>query len=91
LRQPRLNEEELIRLVRTKQRRAAEALYDQYSSALFLAIIRIIPEKDMAYSTLQATYVAAWNTFYTYNAHKDGPLLRWMMAIARNLANNAGK
>jgi DNA-directed RNA polymerase specialized sigma24 family protein len=76
---------ELIQLVRSKKRAGAEALYDLYCRALFLAIIRIIPEKQAAEDVLVQTYLKAWNSIVRYDSRK-GSVLSWMLVIARDLA-----
>jgi DNA-directed RNA polymerase specialized sigma24 family protein len=50
-----------------------------------------MPEKLMADTALNETYLEAWTTIDYYDVKKDGPLLTWMMAIARKLANKAAK
>jgi hypothetical protein len=54
---PRLADIEIARLVHLKNRAAAEALYDGYASALFLAIYRIVPQKQVAENILEQTFV----------------------------------
>jgi DNA-directed RNA polymerase specialized sigma24 family protein len=83
-----IEDTELIEMVRSKQRAGAEALYDLYSQALFLAIIRIIPKREIAEDILEQTYLEAWHSIGFYNI-RNGRLLTWMMSIARSLAREA--
>ncbi|WP_295797469.1 hypothetical protein [Mucilaginibacter sp.] len=80
-----VTDNEIIQLVRSKKRAGAEALYDIYSKSLFLAIIRIIPEKEPAEEVLLQTYIRTWNSFEEYNT-ASCTLLAWMMRTARELA-----
>lgn len=65
----------------------AEALYDQYSQVLLLAIIRIVPQKKIAEDLLEQTFIKAWHSFDLYST-QQGTVLTWMMAIARGLAKD---
>ena len=78
---------ELIMQLRRKTRAGAEALYDRYSTALMLVIIRIVPVKASAEEVLCASYLKIWNTFNLYN-EGQGMLFTWMKAIATKLAND---
>jgi RNA polymerase sigma factor (sigma-70 family) len=80
-----LSEEELIEALRQREKIAAEALYDMYSSSLFGVIIRIVQNNEMAEDLLQETFVKIWNSFASYSSDK-GRLFTWMVNIARNLS-----
>lgn len=80
-----LSEEELIRALRTREKIAAEALYDMYSASLYGVIARIVVDTALAEDVLQDTFVKIWNSFSGYSAEK-GRLFTWMVNIARNLA-----
>jgi len=80
-----LSEEELIVALRQREKIAAEALYDMYSSSLFGVIIRIVQNNELAEDILQETFVKIWNSFPSYSADK-GRLFTWMVNIARNLS-----
>jgi hypothetical protein len=41
-----LDDAELVRMICTKSRAGAEALYDSYAMALMLCIVRIVPQKE---------------------------------------------
>jgi len=83
---PIMTDEEIVKLVILKNRAGAEALYDRYATAIFLAIIRIIPQKDKAEDILKQTYIKVWNSFDNFES-KNGKLLAWMRSIACSLAN----
>lgn len=80
-----LTDAEVVRLVRLKGRAGAEALYDRYAIALLVAIIRIVPQKEMAEDTLEKTFIKIWNTFDLYSP-KNQKLFTWMIRIARDKA-----
>ena len=60
-----------------------EILYDNYSSALYGVIFRIIQNDEIAEDVLQDTFLKIWNNFPQYDAAK-GRLFTWMVNIARN-------
>lgn len=62
-----------------------EILYDNYSSALFGVIHRIVGKEDTAEELLQEAFLKIWNNFAQYDATK-GRLFTWMVNIGRNLA-----
>ena len=62
-----------------------EILYDNYSSALYGVIHRIIGDAEIAQDVLQETFLKIWNNFSMYDGAK-GRLFTWMVNIARNMA-----
>jgi RNA polymerase sigma factor (sigma-70 family) len=80
-----LTEEELVLALRNREKIAADALYDMYSSSLFGVISRIIIDTAVAEDVLQETFIKIWNSFSSYSAEK-GRLFTWMVNIARNLS-----
>jgi len=80
-----LSEEELVLALQRREKIAAEALYDMYSSSLFGVIVRIVNDEALAEDILQDTFVKIWNSFSSYSTEK-GRLFTWMVNIARNLA-----
>jgi RNA polymerase sigma factor (sigma-70 family) len=81
----KIEEEELVRLLTQQDRKAIEILYDNYSTALYGVIHRIVQSDEIAEDLLQETFVKIWKSFSMYNASK-GRLFTWIMNIARNLA-----
>lgn len=80
-----LTEEELVLALRNKEKIAAEALYDMYSSSLYGVIVRIVIDTAIAEDVLQESFVKIWQSFSSYSAEK-GRLFTWMVNIARNLS-----
>ena len=70
---------DLYKLILFKSRPGAEELYDRYAKALFLAIFRISPKKEIAELVLQQVFFKAWHSFENYIPEKE-TLLAWMCA-----------
>jgi RNA polymerase sigma factor (sigma-70 family) len=71
--------------LKNRERAALETLYDQYSGALYGAILRIIRQQDLADEILQDAFLRFWDKIDTYDSSK-GRLFTWMLNVARNLA-----
>jgi RNA polymerase sigma factor (sigma-70 family) len=80
-----LTEEELVFKLKNQEKVAIQALYDNYSGALFGVISRIIPQTEIAEDILQETFVKIWHSAQSYDREK-GRLFTWMVNIARNLS-----
>lgn len=82
------SEEELVGLLQSKSRKAFDALYTNYSDALFGVISKVITDEELAQDILQEVFVKIWDRFESYNASK-GRLFTWMLNIARNASIDA--
>lgn len=78
-----LSEDTLIDLLKKRDRRAFNYLYDNYSGALYGIIIRIVIHKDYADEVIQDVFVKIWKHVDLFN-HAKGRLYTWMINIARN-------
>ncbi|HLC82888.1 MAG TPA: sigma-70 family RNA polymerase sigma factor [Bacteroidia bacterium] len=78
-------EDELVSLLKNKDIKAFDALYNNYSSSLFGIISRIIPTEEIAQDILQDVFVKIWKSTDMYDKSK-GRLYTWMLNIARNSA-----
>ncbi|MDB5035633.1 MAG: polymerase subunit sigma-70 [Chlorobi bacterium] len=78
-------EEELIEMIRNRQKKALGILYDRYSSALYIAVIRIVRTRECAEDVLQEAFVKIWIHAGQFDPSR-GKLYTWMINIARNLA-----
>lgn len=58
-------------------------LYDNYSEALYGAILKVISDQTLAEDILQEVFVKIWNNIQSYDPAK-GRLFTWMINIARN-------
>lgn len=80
-----LTQDELVALLKSKNESGFNYLYDNYSSALYGVILRIVIFKDDADEVLQDVFVKIWNSSAQYDASK-GTLYTWMLNISRNTA-----
>lgn len=78
-------EQELVALLRNKDREGFNHLYQNYSGALFGVISRIINDEHTSQEVLQDVFVKIWNSIANYDPAK-GKLYTWMLNIARNSA-----
>jgi RNA polymerase sigma factor (sigma-70 family) len=80
-----IEEQELVSLLRQKDKAALEYLYDHYSAALHGIILRIVRSEDIAQEVLQDAFLKIWKNMDAYDPAK-GRLFTWMLNISRNLA-----
>ena len=78
------DEKTLIDGLVRKDKNAFTYLYDNYSSALFGVINRILQSDEVAEDVLQDAFVKIWKNIDQYNTSK-GSLYTWMLNICRNL------
>ncbi len=82
--QRKYSEEELIYHLQKRDTAAFSYLYDNYSSALFGIINKMLTDQQLAEDVLQEAFLKIWNNFTSYDSSK-GRLFTWMLNIARNL------
>ncbi len=78
-------EEELVSLLKNKDQRGFNVLYNNYSGALFGVINKIVQSDDDANYLLKYTFLKIWRNIDNYDSSK-GSIFTWMMNIARNLS-----
>lgn len=78
-------EDQLVALLREGSREGFNYIYDAYSTALYHAILRLIPEEETAQDVLQEAFVKIWRNIGQYDAGR-GRLYTWMLNISRNAA-----
>ena len=83
-RRTQIAEESLVSMLSERNQEGMEILYDNYSSALYGVIHRIVQNDEMAEDVLQETFLKIWNNFSQYDPAK-GRLFTWMLNIARNM------
>ena len=83
--QTNISEEELISLLNENSQEGISVLYDNYSSALYGVIAKIVRSEEIAQDILQDAFVKIWKNFSKYDSSK-GRLFTWMINIARNRA-----
>ena len=78
------SEEELVFALQQQDQQAFSYLYDNYSSALFGLIYKMVNDKELAEDILQEAFVKIWNNFSNYDSVK-GRLFTWILNLTRNL------
>lgn len=77
------SEQELVALLKQRQRKAFDYLYDNYSAALYSVVLSILADTEIAQDTLQEVFIKIWRQIEQYDAAK-ARLFTWMVNIARN-------
>ncbi len=78
-------EPDLVIMLKSKDERAFNYLYDNYGGALLGVIKKIISIEETALDILQEAFVKIWKNIDSYDITK-GKLFTWMLNVARNLA-----
>jgi RNA polymerase sigma-70 factor, ECF subfamily len=78
-------EEALVSLLQSKDQRGFSILYDNYSSALYGVILKIVRSEEIAADVMQDAFVKIWKNIEGYNRTK-GTLFTWILNVARNTA-----
>lgn len=79
------SETELIAMLKSKDEKAFNYLYDNYSGALYGVILKVLDKEELANDLLQEVFVKIWRSIEQYDSSK-GRLYTWMLNIARNSA-----
>ena len=77
----------IISELKKKKEEALSQLYDQYSSAIYAVILKMVRKEDEAQDLLQDTFLTVWNKAHQYDESK-GNFYTWVYRIARNKALN---
>lgn len=72
-------------MLQSKDEKAFNYLYDNYSGALYGVIFKVLNQEELANDLLQEVFVKIWKNIDQYDSSK-GRLYTWMLNIARNLA-----
>ena len=78
-------ENEVISLLKQRDKRAVSVAYQNYGDALFGIILRIVKSNEIAEEVLQDTFLKIWNNAAKFDNNK-GRLFTWFANIARNAA-----
>ncbi len=81
-------EQELVLKLKEGSKDAFDVLYDNYSTALFGIISRVVNSEELAQDVLQDVFVKIWKNIARYD-HSKGTIFTWMLNIARNSAIDA--
>jgi RNA polymerase sigma factor (sigma-70 family) len=76
-------EHQLVSLLKQRDNKAFEYLYENYSGALYNIIMQIIGDVDLSNDVLQEVFVNIWRKIESYDSIK-GRLFTWMLNITRN-------
>lgn len=76
---------DLVRMIKSKNERSFNILYDKYCGALYGILIKFVRRKDLADDLLQEVFVKIWKHIDSFDSAK-GTLFTWMLNIARNQA-----
>lgn len=80
-----ISELDLISLLKEKNSKGMEILYDRYAARIYGIIRRIIPMEDFAENVLNDSLLKIWKNIHLYDSSK-GRFLTWILNIARNTA-----
>ncbi len=75
----------LVKMIKLKNEKGFQVLYQKYSGALYSAILRFGIRPEAGEDLLQDTFVNIWKNIENYDTLK-GTLFTWMLRIARNKA-----
>jgi RNA polymerase sigma-70 factor (ECF subfamily) len=78
-------EKDLVALLKSKDKRGFELLYDNYSKVLYGIILKIVHSEELAEDILQDAFVKIWKNIAAYDPSK-GTLFTWILNVARNTA-----
>lgn len=78
-------EPELVELLKQRDNKAFNYLYEHYSGALYGVVMPIVNDAEVANDVLQEVFLNIWRKIDSYDPGK-GRLFTWMLNIARNAA-----
>ncbi len=79
-----------IQLLKAKDVKAFEELYDKYSGALYNVVLRITNHTEVAQDVLQEGFLKIWRNIDTFDESKAS-IFTWMLNICRNTAIDANR
>ncbi len=81
----RIQESELILLLKHRQERGFGILYEQYTPNLLGVAMKIVRSPAIAQDVVQEAFIKIWRSFDAYDKGK-GRLFTWLLAVVRNTA-----
>jgi len=78
-------EDQLVSLIISKDRKAIEYLYANYSNVLYGIILKVVKEEVVAEEVFHDAFIKICDKIDKYDASK-GKLFTWMLNLARNQA-----
>lgn len=80
-----ITEKELVGLLKNKDKKGFELLYDNYSRVLYGIVLKIVHSESLAEDVLQDAFVKIWKNIDAYDVSK-GTLFTWLLNVCRNTA-----
>lgn len=80
-----VNQDELLRLLRSvarKDRQAFQQLYSQVAARMFGLCVKLANHRELAEEAMQESFIQIWHHAGEYHRDRGAPLA-WMMTIAR--------
>ena len=81
----KISEEDIVGLLRRRDKQGITILYSNYSRLFFGVIFRVVKQQDLAENVLQDVFLKIWQNIESYDVSK-GRFISWAMNIARNAA-----
>ncbi|MDX2134133.1 MAG: sigma-70 family RNA polymerase sigma factor [Saprospiraceae bacterium] len=78
-------EEQIVRLLRSKNPDGLSLLYDRYAKMMYGLLLQMLRSTPAAEEALQDTLMKIWNKAGSFDPEK-GRLITWCLQIARNTA-----
>ncbi|MFK8100896.1 MAG: RNA polymerase sigma factor [Saprospiraceae bacterium] len=78
-------EEEIVALIKKKDKAFVGMIYDHYGNNLFGVIKTILKDEALAQDTLQESFIKIWKNAEQYDPSK-ARLFTWLLRICRNTA-----
>ncbi len=72
-----------IELLKARDKKAFEELYDKYSGALYSIILRIVNNTEVAEDVLQDSFLKIWRNIESFDNSKS-TIFTWMLNICKN-------
>ena len=82
-----VREQELITLLKGKEKIGFDLLYDQYGTCLYLLICRSVQDQGIAEEVLEESFIYIWQHMHEYDSLK-GTLLSWLLTITQHIIQN---
>lgn len=79
------SEKDIVDLLSKGDKKVMTILYDNYSTALYGVIKKVISDDDLAQDVLQESFIKVWRKGKSYNPQK-AKLFTWLYRIAYNSA-----
>ncbi len=83
-----LDENFLLKKLKERDSQAFQLFYEQYSSAMYSVILRIVRNEEQAQDLLQGVFVKIWNNVDAFDLGRS-KLFTWLLDVAKEEAMNA--